>query len=116
MAHVLIPVPHQDFDPSEVAVPWRILSEAGHRATFATPDGRVASADPIMLSGEGLDPWGFVPGLRKLRLFGLLLRANADRHLLSRQAAEAELKLLQAQVEPHFLFNTLASEIGRAHV
>ncbi|WP_046972458.1 type 1 glutamine amidotransferase domain-containing protein [Dyella japonica] len=78
MAHVLIPVPHQDFDPSEVAVPWRILIEAGHRATFATPDGRVASADPIMLSGEGLDPWGFVPGLRKLRLFGLLLRANAD--------------------------------------
>jgi putative intracellular protease/amidase len=78
MAHVLIPVPHQDFDPSEVAVPWRVLIEAGHRATFGTPDGRVASADPIMLSGEGLDPWGFVPGLRKLRLFGLLLRANAD--------------------------------------
>ncbi|MHA6206161.1 type 1 glutamine amidotransferase domain-containing protein [Dyella soli] len=78
MAHVLIPLPHQDFDPSEVAVPWRILLEAGHRVTFATPDGRVASADPIMLSGEGLDPWGFMPGLRKLRLFGLMLRANAD--------------------------------------
>lgn len=78
MAQVLIPLPHQDFDPSEVAVPWRILTEAGHRATFATPDGRVASPDSIMLSGEGLDPWGFVPGLRKLRLFGLLLRANAD--------------------------------------
>lgn len=78
MAHVLIPLPHQDFDPSEVAVPWRILTEAGHHVTFATPDGRVASADPIMLSGERLDPWGFVPGLRKLRVFGLMLRANAD--------------------------------------
>ncbi len=78
MAHVLIPLPHLDFDPSEVAVPWRILVEAGHHVTFATPQGAVASADPIMLSGEGLDPWGFVPGLRKLRLFGLLLRANAD--------------------------------------
>ncbi|MCE7876528.1 MAG: sensor histidine kinase, partial [Betaproteobacteria bacterium PRO3] len=29
--------------------------------------------------------------------------------LLSKQAVEAELKLMQAQVEPHFLFNTLAS-------
>ena len=38
-----------------------------------------------------------------------LARAEADRHLLSKQAVEAELKLMQAQVEPHFLFNTLAS-------
>jgi hypothetical protein len=38
-----------------------------------------------------------------------LLRGEADRNLLSMQAAEAELKLMQAQVEPHFLFNTLAS-------
>jgi len=38
-----------------------------------------------------------------------ILRAEADRNLLSKQAAEAELKLMQAQVEPHFLFNTLAS-------
>ncbi len=38
-----------------------------------------------------------------------LARAEADRLLLSKQAIEAELKLMQAQVEPHFLFNTLAS-------
>jgi sensor histidine kinase YesM len=38
-----------------------------------------------------------------------LQRANAAHHLLSRQAVEAQLKLMQAQVEPHFLFNTLAS-------
>lgn len=30
-----------------------------------------------MLSGEGLDPWGFVPGLSKLRVTGLTLRAQA---------------------------------------
>ncbi|WP_199099552.1 type 1 glutamine amidotransferase domain-containing protein [Dyella sp. ASV21] len=76
MAHVLIPLPHQDFDPSEAAVPWRVLTQAGHRVSFATPDGAPASADPIMLSGEGLDLWGCVPGLRKLRAVGLLLRAN----------------------------------------
>lgn len=77
MAKVLIPLPHQDFDPSEVAVPWRVLVAAGHRVSFATPDGRPASADPIMLSGEGLDPWGWIPGLCKLTLIGRLLRANA---------------------------------------
>ena len=38
-----------------------------------------------------------------------ILKAEADRNLLSKQAVEAELKLMQAQVEPHFLFNTLAS-------
>ncbi len=38
-----------------------------------------------------------------------LHRAEAERHLLSKQTVEAELKMMQAQVEPHFLFNTLAS-------
>lgn len=78
MATVLIPLPHKDYDPSEVAVPWRVLTQAGHNVMFATPDGGMAMADPIMLSGEGLDPWGWIPGLRKLPLFGLLLRANHD--------------------------------------
>jgi signal transduction histidine kinase len=37
------------------------------------------------------------------------LEAEAERERLARQGAQAELKVLQAQVEPHFLFNTLAS-------
>ena len=36
-------------------------------------------------------------------------QGEAERNLLSKQAVEAQLKLMQAQVEPHFLFNTLAS-------
>jgi putative intracellular protease/amidase len=78
MATVLIPLPRTDYDPSEVAVPWRVLTQAGHTIVFATPDGQIASADPIMLSGKGLDPWGLIPGLRNYPLFGLLLRANRD--------------------------------------
>ena len=46
---------------------------------------------------------------REARAAAALHKAEAARHLLSKQAVEAELKLLQAQVEPHFLFNTLAS-------
>jgi signal transduction histidine kinase len=37
------------------------------------------------------------------------LEADARRSELSRRLAESELKLLQSQIEPHFLFNTLGS-------
>jgi len=78
MAHVLIPLPQRDFDPSEVAVSWQVLHAAGHTVLFATPDGTPAEADELMISGAGLDPWGWLPGLRRLPLVGLLLRANGD--------------------------------------
>jgi putative intracellular protease/amidase len=77
-ATVLIPLPERDFDPSEAAVSWKMLKAAGHSVVFATPDGKRAYADPLMLSGEELDIWGFVPGLKKLKLLGLILRANDD--------------------------------------
>jgi len=75
---VLCPLPRRDFDPSEVSVPWKLLREAGHEILFATPDGHRGHADPMMLSGAGLDIWGFIPGINKLKLIGLALRANAD--------------------------------------
>ncbi|MEP6996960.1 MAG: histidine kinase [Betaproteobacteria bacterium] len=51
----------------------------------------------------------FLFQFREARTRADLLKADADRNLLSKQAIEAQLKLMQAQVEPHFLFNTLAS-------
>jgi sensor histidine kinase YesM len=51
----------------------------------------------------------FFVKFRETRAAAALQKAEADRHLLSKQAIEADLKLMQAQVEPHFLFNTLAS-------
>jgi putative intracellular protease/amidase len=76
MARVLVLLPARDFDPSEAAVSWRVLANAGHVVTFATPDGRPAIADDMMLTGRGLDPWGAIPLLRNLPLTGLLMRAN----------------------------------------
>ena len=95
MARILVPLPSRDFDPSEAAIPWQVLRAAGHELVFATPDGVRAHADPLMLSGEGLDPWGFVPGLRKLRAIGLLLRARADA-----RAAYARLERDPAFLQP----------------
>lgn len=75
---VLIVLPKRDFDPSEVAVTWRILRNAGDSVIFATLDGLPAAADPLMLSGEALDLWGRIPGARKAKALGLALRANSD--------------------------------------
>ena len=78
MACVLIPLPARDFDPSEAAVSWRVLTNARHAVGFATPDGRPALADEMMLTGQGLDLWGKIPLLRNWPLIGLLMRANSD--------------------------------------
>lgn len=78
MTRVLVLLPALDFDPSEAAVGWRVLANAGHTVSFATPDGRPAVADDMMLTGKGLDLWGAIPLLRNLPLVGLLMRANRD--------------------------------------
>ncbi|WP_295997151.1 type 1 glutamine amidotransferase domain-containing protein [Rugamonas sp.] len=75
---ILMPLPHRDFDPSEVALTWRLLRAHGYEVHFATPDGRCGHGDPLMLSGRGLDLWGAVPLLRRLKLMGLILRANGE--------------------------------------
>jgi putative intracellular protease/amidase len=78
MTEVLMPLPSRDFDPTESAGSWLMLTEAGHRVAFATPDGCPAAADDIMLTGCGLDPWGFIPVLRNFTVLGRLLSANRE--------------------------------------
>lgn len=87
MGKILMPLPARDFDPTEAAVPWKTLTALGHEITFATPDGQCAQADQIMLDGIGLDPWGRIPGLRRARLLGLILRANGDGRRAYRELA-----------------------------
>jgi putative intracellular protease/amidase len=101
LATVLIPIPQLDFDPTEVAVSWKVLTGLGHEVLFATPDGRAACGDELMVTGRGLDPWGLLPGLSKLVGIGRALRADA-----SAQAAYRE--LLRA---PGFLAPIAWSEI-----
>jgi putative intracellular protease/amidase len=78
MVTVLMPLPAYDFDPTEVAVSWQVLSAAGHEVVFATPSGQPGRADDLMVTGQGLDPWGAVPGVRRLTVVGRVLRANGD--------------------------------------
>jgi putative intracellular protease/amidase len=49
---VLVPLPDTDFDTTEVAVPWRLLTEAGHEVVFATESGlSTPRCDPRLLIG-----------------------------------------------------------------
>jgi putative intracellular protease/amidase len=48
---VVIALATRDFDPTEAAVPWKVLGDAGHEVLFATADGRPAACDPLMLEG-----------------------------------------------------------------
>jgi len=51
MAEVLFPLPDRDFDVTEVAVPWKLLREAGHAPVFATQSGATAACDPLLITG-----------------------------------------------------------------
>ena len=64
--NILIPLPSYGFDPSETAIPWKILTENNIKITFATPKGIPASGDEVMLTGK------------KLGIFKSLLKARKD--------------------------------------
>ena len=51
---VLIPLPNRDFDPTEAAVPYRILTAKNIDVRFATPQGLPAHCDDRMRTGKGL--------------------------------------------------------------
>ena len=59
---VLVPLPDTDFDTTEVAVPWRLLSQAGHEVVFATVHGGSApSCDRRLLEGVLFGKLGAYP-------------------------------------------------------
>jgi sensor histidine kinase YesM len=88
-----------------------------HTSTLSSITDEVIRVAPRILIG------GFIAGLvysvlmvsivqyRRSQLLrrNQLLERQAQQERMGRQLADARLKLLQAQVEPHFLFNTLAS-------
>ncbi|HYC36222.1 MAG TPA: histidine kinase [Usitatibacter sp.] len=74
---------------------------------------KIARAIAIALL-VGMALAGVLVGIAQMRLReatqrAARLQAEAQGERLARQGVQAELKLLQAQVEPHFLFNTLSN-------
>jgi putative intracellular protease/amidase len=81
MAKVLVPLPDHDFDVTEVAVPWKLLREAGHEVVFATEAGATPACDPLLITGVVFgklgardEPIAFYRELERAREFASPLR------------------------------------------
>ncbi|GAA1693256.1 type 1 glutamine amidotransferase domain-containing protein [Streptomyces yatensis] len=49
---ILMPLPDRDFDVTEVAVPWKLLTDLGHEVVIATEHGDgPPAADPLLITG-----------------------------------------------------------------
>jgi putative intracellular protease/amidase len=63
---ILMPLPDRDFDVTEVAVPWQMLTEAGHEVVVATERrGSAPAADPKLLDGVLFGRLGAEPEPRR---------------------------------------------------
>ena len=58
---VVIPLPSEDFEPTEVAAPWQVLRDGGVEVVFATPDGKPGACDPLALEGVVFKQIGATP-------------------------------------------------------
>ena len=65
MSRILVPLPDHDFDTTEVAVPWKILSGTGHEIVFATEKGEKPACDPLLLKGVLFGQLGAEPEPKK---------------------------------------------------
>jgi putative intracellular protease/amidase len=77
MARILVPLPDRDFDTTEVAVPWHVLTQRGHDVVFATESGVVPACDPLLLTGVLFGQLGADPEPK--RLYGEMIGAPAFR-------------------------------------
>jgi signal transduction histidine kinase len=77
-------------DPEEIWLSWPAMF-----TRFAIPAGLLVTVGEFYRA--------------ELRSLIALRSADADRAVLEQQTLQARLKTLEAQIEPHFLFNTLAN-------
>ncbi len=98
-------------------VPWAVLAiyvgtTMADMPPFWKDPQRLTGFMLMTVMGLLVAPWVAVAALFRQREIALQSQAEAfalERSELERKALDARLRLLQAQVEPHFLFNTLAN-------
>ncbi|HEY2629764.1 MAG TPA: histidine kinase [Usitatibacter sp.] len=96
--------------PTALAI-YLVISSADP-VPFYRSEGRLSGFATMIATGLFVAPWCAVAALFRQREFALQSQAEAfalERSELERKALDSRLRLLQAQVEPHFLFNTLAN-------
>lgn len=75
---ILFPMPTYGGDPSEIAIPWKLLKEKGHEVVFSTPTGEKATADEIMITGKGL---GIFKGILRARKDARIAYAEMEKEV-----------------------------------
>jgi sensor histidine kinase YesM len=89
-----------------------IFTSAGYETSFEHDKERMLGFGMLLGASLFLAPWTAMLALLKQVTGEARTRALAfelERSELERQALDARMRVLQAQVEPHFLFNTLAN-------
>jgi signal transduction histidine kinase len=97
--------------PFATAVIYWLSTETGAPAFFHDKD-RMIGYSALSAMGVFIAPWAALIALVRQKdaiARHQALEFNLARSELERQATDARLRLLQAQVAPHFLFNTLAN-------
>jgi sensor histidine kinase YesM len=109
---------------------WKLVAKAMAGTVVA---GCLAAAGILLYTGTRIGQvWDIVPGFvavvlaagllaalpmiavsvlrnRQYEVLTAQLQAEAERERLARELSEARLRMLRAQIEPHFLFNTLGA-------
>lgn len=99
-----------------IAVPVTVLALYIYTTTGEVPlwqdKQRLSGLATLCVSGLLFAPWFAAAALLRQRdstVRSQALTFQLERERLERRALDARLRLLQAQVQPHFLFNTLAN-------
>jgi hypothetical protein len=95
-----------------ISAVFAYLLTAGDQSQLNDGEHQSADLGKLILAGVLFAPWIAVGAMLKQRdVFAReqALAFELERSQLERNALETRLHLLQAQVEPHFLFNTLAN-------
>jgi hypothetical protein len=88
-----------------------VLTTGGH-PDFKNEPKRVVGFSMLVFEGVLFAPWialGAMVRQRDVFAHNQALAFELEKSELERKAVDARLRLVQAQVEPHFLFNTLAN-------
>jgi hypothetical protein len=97
--------------PLAVLVLYLAIS-VGDELPFWKNEGKLSGFITLSVTGLALASWMAMSALLRQRdeeARNQALAFELERSELERKALDARLRLLQAQVEPHFLFNTLAN-------
>ena len=92
---VLMPLPDIGFDPTEAAVAWKVLTDAGHVVYFASETGSPPLGDPHMLRGV---LGGFLMGTKssELDLYSEMTRSSAYANAMQWKDAEMDIHSFDA--------------------